>query len=410
MSRWTRVTKCIFIIGAISAVLLLPACGGGGEIAPEPDSTTETISYPDTPTGPRVGNANEALTYTTGGSTSSLGHSIQYRFNWGDGSYSDWLSSPAASHSWVLPGDYMVTAEARSAVNHEILSDLSDNKRVTIEQPSISLNVRIDYIGVKNAHGGNVQLVVVVSDEDKIEKHLIPPVEEGLPMGNFEVKRIKQRVFHTPSVKNDVKINILAYHRDQSKTDYLAMIKMMEWYYGDSINMLKQLVENMPENDELIGYYEETWGLDESWGVGPHSNVGHGDDFRVWLSIWSDEEPPLVSEPYFSPDVKIKNVSMPPEVKQSNSGWFYYRWYTNTLTLVNNESCPVEVYWSAVSSAQEEFHGTVTIPAKGTKDISEDYYYENDIGPLAWTYTISHNDRELHSWHGSMDVIPGPYS
>ena len=273
------------------------------------------------------------------------------------------------------------------------------------------LNVRIDYIGVKNAHGGNVQLVVVASGGDKIEKHLIPPVEKGFSMGNFAVKPINQRVFHTPSVKGDLKINILAYHRDQSKTDYLAMIKMMEWYYGDSINMLKQLVENMPENDELIGYYEERWGLDESWGVGQYSNVGHGDDFRVWLSIWSNEEPPLVSEPSFSPDVKIqKPVDMPSQVKQSNSGWFYWKYYTNTLTLVNKEPIPVEVDWDATTSAGEEFSGTVTVPAKGQYDISRNCFYENDVGPLDWTYTISHNGRELDSWHGTMNVIPGPYS
>ncbi len=278
------------------------------------------------------------------------------------------------------------------------------------ELPPFPLYVRIDYFAVKNAHGGNVQLVVVTSDGDTIEKHLLPPVKEGFSMGNFEVKRINQRVFHTSSVKDDFKINILAYHRDQSKTDYLAMIGMMEWYYGDSINMLKQLVESMPENDELIGYYEERWGPHESWGVGQHNEVGHGDDFRAWLSIWSDEEPPLVAEPSLSPDVEIQNVSMPSEVKQSNSGWWYYKWYTNTLTLANHESCPVEVYWSAVTSAEKEFHGTVTIPASGTRDISENYYYENDIGPLEWTYTISHNNSELDSWHGSMNVVPGPYS
>ncbi|MEA1872643.1 MAG: hypothetical protein U9M91_04550, partial [Chloroflexota bacterium] len=127
--------------------------------------------------------------------------------------------------------------------------------------PNPPLNVRIDYFGVKNAHGGNVQLVVVVGDEDEdnMKRVLIPPVKEGYSMGDFDTKTIDQRVFHTPCVNGPLKMSILAYHRDQSKTDYLTLINWMKWYYGESIDWLEQLVLSMPEQDELIGYYEDTW-------------------------------------------------------------------------------------------------------------------------------------------------------
>ncbi|MBL7125455.1 MAG: hypothetical protein ISS51_05120 [Dehalococcoidales bacterium] len=171
------------------------------------------------------------------------------------------------------------------------------------EQPT-PINVTLDYFGVKCAHGGNVQLVVVVGDEgeNKMEKRLFPPVEEGYPMGDYETKKIGQKIFHTSSVKGDLKMSVLAYHRDQSKTEYLALIEMMEWYYGDSINMLKQLVLHMPENDELIGYYENTWSADELVDIKKqYSEVGI-DDLRLWFSVWSDTEPTPPSKPPLFPD------------------------------------------------------------------------------------------------------------
>jgi len=149
-------------------------------------------------------------------------------------------------------------------------------------------------------------LVVVVGDEDedKMVKYLFPPVEEGYPMGDYKTKKIGQEVFHAASVRGSLKMSVLAYHRDQSKTEYLALIKMMEWYYRDSINMLKQLVLNMPENDELIGHYEKIWSEDELRSIGQYKQyheVGI-DDLRLWFSIWSDTEPPSFSEPSLSPE------------------------------------------------------------------------------------------------------------
>jgi len=52
----------------------------------------ETVSQPNTPSGETNGNTGTEYTYTTGGSISSFGHSVQYRFDWGDG-YSDWLAA-----------------------------------------------------------------------------------------------------------------------------------------------------------------------------------------------------------------------------------------------------------------------------------------------------------------------------
>lgn len=267
--------------------------------------------------------------------------------------------------------------------------------------PNPPLNVTINYIGVEYAHGGNVQLVVVVSDGNKIEKHLMPPGENTFSMSDFDTKTINQRVFHTSSVKDNLKVNILAYHRDQSKKDYLDMIQMMEWYYEDGITMLKNLVLNMPENDKLIGYYDNTWYPDEDWGIGQYNEVGT-DAFQVWFSIWSDSEPAAIPKPSLLPDVRIKSVSIPPETKQS-------AWVLNTshvLTLMNNEDHKVAVNWNAYSSAKGNFDkGSAIVPGNGHIDIKEIYAYDLKPGPVEIRYTISYKGTELDTWSGTVTVI-----
>ncbi len=94
--------------------------------------SSETISTPSMPTGPSSGNVGTSYSYTTGGASSSLGHSVQYRFDWGDGNYSNWSSSTSASHSWSSAGTYSVKAQARCATHTGVVSGWSSYRAVTI--------------------------------------------------------------------------------------------------------------------------------------------------------------------------------------------------------------------------------------------------------------------------------------
>jgi len=292
-----------------------------------------------------------------------------------------------------------------SGTGNSVSVSMDSNKSITAYFTSIptpALNVTINYIGVKYAHGGNVQLVVVVSDGETIDKRPIPLGENTFSMSDFDVKTINQRVFHTSSVKDNLKVNILAYHRDQSKKDYLDMIQMMEWYYGDGITMLKNLILNMPENDKLIGYYDNTWYPDEDWGIGQYNEVGI-EDLRVWFSIWSDSEPAAIPKPSLLPDVRIKSVSIPSETKQS-------AWVNNTshvLTLVNNEEHKIPVNWNAYSSITGNFDsGRATVPGNGHINIKKMYRYDQKPGPVEIRYTILYKGTELDTWSGTLTVIP----
>jgi uncharacterized delta-60 repeat protein len=94
----------------------------------------ESVSAPDTPTGPATGLVSTSYDYSTGNSTSSLGHDVQYMFDWDDGSDSGWLAvgTTSASHGWAAAGTYDVRAMARCATHPTVESLWSITLGVTI--------------------------------------------------------------------------------------------------------------------------------------------------------------------------------------------------------------------------------------------------------------------------------------
>ncbi len=94
----------------------------------------ETVSQPSMPSGVDSGLINKILQFNTGGSSSSVGHSIQYQFNWGDGSYSGWSNSSTASNQWSNAGNYNINSRARCATHTSILSNSSSSKQIIISE------------------------------------------------------------------------------------------------------------------------------------------------------------------------------------------------------------------------------------------------------------------------------------
>ena len=110
---------------------------GAYEYGATPPST-ETVSTPNAPSGPTSGATGISYTYSTGGSTSSYGpsHSVQYLFDWGDGTNSGWLSVGTTSSSkfWTSTGNYLVKSQARCSSDTSIVSSWSGTLSVTIGQ------------------------------------------------------------------------------------------------------------------------------------------------------------------------------------------------------------------------------------------------------------------------------------
>jgi hypothetical protein len=102
--------------------------------------TTETVSIPTTPTGASTGKVGQSLTYTTGGSTSNLGHAVEYRFDWGDGSFSNW-GSTSQNHIYTTVGAFSVKAQARCQSHTGVVSDWSGTKGIAVAGHTLNVNI-----------------------------------------------------------------------------------------------------------------------------------------------------------------------------------------------------------------------------------------------------------------------------
>lgn len=91
----------------------------------------ETISKPGTPTGEINPVENISYTYTTSGAESNLGHTVEYQFDWGDGSFSSWSTSTSSSHSWSSTGERQITVTARCQT-HTDKTNISDPLAITV--------------------------------------------------------------------------------------------------------------------------------------------------------------------------------------------------------------------------------------------------------------------------------------
>ena len=99
-----------------------------------PPYSSETVSTPTVLSGPTTGITGTSYAYTTGGSSSSQEHSIQYLFDWGDGTSSGWLAvgTTSASKSWASSGNYSVKTQARCSTHNFAFSSWSGPLSISI--------------------------------------------------------------------------------------------------------------------------------------------------------------------------------------------------------------------------------------------------------------------------------------
>ena len=90
---------------------------------------------PNKPTGQTNGKINVEYTYSTS-TTDSNGDQVYYKWNWGDGTTSDWLGPNAsgqisqAKHTWKKKGSYPITVKAKDIYGAE--SNWSDPLPITM--------------------------------------------------------------------------------------------------------------------------------------------------------------------------------------------------------------------------------------------------------------------------------------
>ncbi|MBC8185854.1 LamG domain-containing protein [candidate division KSB1 bacterium] len=130
----------------------------------------EAVNTPNTPTGSSSGKVGQSMSFSTGGSSCNLGHSVEYQFDWGDGNYSSWGSS-SQSYKYNNIGTYSIKARARCQSHTSVVSGWSGGKSITISGHSLSISISPSGAGsvTKNPdktgynHNENVQLTAEAS-------------------------------------------------------------------------------------------------------------------------------------------------------------------------------------------------------------------------------------------------------
>ncbi len=88
--------------------------------------------------GPTEGLVGVDLEYTVTG-TSSQGHALEYKYDWGDGFPTEWADltggSATQSYAWAYPGEFTVTASVRCATHNHVLSERQQVVTITSDTP-----------------------------------------------------------------------------------------------------------------------------------------------------------------------------------------------------------------------------------------------------------------------------------
>ena len=100
----------------------------------------EEVTTPDTPSGPATGYTGQSLSFETEGAASTFGHAVEYKFDWGDGSESDW-GSATETHAYSSKGNYTIKARARCATDTEVISSWSNGLTVNIYSFTLTTSV-----------------------------------------------------------------------------------------------------------------------------------------------------------------------------------------------------------------------------------------------------------------------------
>jgi hypothetical protein len=189
----------------------------------------------------------------------------------------------------------------------------------------VPINVRIDYIAIKDAMGkieygedpliGDIQFIIVVSDgKSKPQEWYIPQEGpkglEGYSIPDYSEIQIDKLIYHVDSAGDYLKFSILAYAL-HSKDNLVTAAKVLEVLAAavgvPGADILEALILLLPVENDRVGGCEEVWYADKDYGIGEYElscldKSAHANLF-VGLSIWSDQEPSLQPVPSTFPGV-----------------------------------------------------------------------------------------------------------
>lgn len=234
---------------------------------------TETVSQPGSPAGETFPIRNVSYVYSTSGATSNLGHTVEYQFDWGDGSYSSWSTTTTASHAWSSDGEKSITVTARCQTHTEI-QNASEALIVNVQTP-------VEIISKPGTPSGNsrptrgVDYAYVTSGASSNLGH---GIEYQFDWGDGSCSEwsVSKTASHSWSSFGEKPIQVIA--RCQTHHDKIAE--------SDFLHIIVEPVEVISKPDIAEGNLYPTRGNSFSYGSGgSQSNLGHDLEYRF---LWGD--------------------------------------------------------------------------------------------------------------------------
>ena len=105
-------------------------------------------------------------TYSVGASTSSLGHTVEYSFTWGDGTSSSYSTSTSASHSWSTTGVKYLYVTARCQTHTSISANNSSANYYVTVQPTLPSPDLVSVSGFPSSTGVGQPFTVTVTAQN----------------------------------------------------------------------------------------------------------------------------------------------------------------------------------------------------------------------------------------------------
>ena len=149
------------------------------------------ITTPGQPSGPTTGLPGTSYSFTTSGASCSNGHTLQYEYDFGDGTISSWRTSTSVNKYFSNTGTYQVKVRARCIEDNNKISSWSQPLTVTIGNSlsQYTLTVQVEgtgttapAAGTHQATGGTEVVLNATPGEGwQFEKWLIGSVEFSEP-------------------------------------------------------------------------------------------------------------------------------------------------------------------------------------------------------------------------------------
>lgn len=192
---------------------------------------------------------------------------------------------------------------------------------MTLNPPIV---VTLGGIGVISDHdplvkgAGDIYVYIAITDGTSEPQLIRIPSSGTISLNDNESRELRQQLFASDSVGDELKIVILAFESDDPAVALLvnmlgeALLAYMVSQGVDislGVSLVTALLQSAPSQDEegyqemaesteddFVGAIEQTWTSTEDWGIGSHADVRNG-DLRLWFTISTSSETAPVTPP-----------------------------------------------------------------------------------------------------------------